>query len=93
MAIIKEITSIKYGLNSKSLQLLEKDCLRLDDSKLPPIKKLSYFENDLKKLISHMKSIRKDEFSKKYGKIVEITKVSVQNSTITTLMYFWDPKY
>jgi hypothetical protein len=37
--------------------------------------------NDLKKLISHMKSINDDGFLKKYGRIVEITKVSMHNST------------
>jgi hypothetical protein len=82
------MNSIEYGLDSESLQHLEEDCLKLNDSKLPPIKNVSCLENDLKKLISHMKSIRKDGFLKKYGKIVEITKVSMQNSTITTLMYF-----
>jgi hypothetical protein len=40
-----------------------------------------------------MKSIRKDEFLKKHEKLVEIIKVSVQNSAITSLMYFLDPKY
>ena len=93
MATIKEMNSIKYGLDSKSLQLLEEDCLRLNDSILLPIKNVSCIENDLKKLISHMKSIREDKFLKKYEKLVEITKVSVQNSPITSLMYFWDPKY
>ena len=71
------MNSIEYGLYSKSLQLLEEDCLRLNDSKLPPIRNVSCFDNDLKKLISHVKSIREDEFLKKYGKIVEIIKVSL----------------
>lgn len=35
-----------------------------------------------------MKSIREDEFLKKYGKIVEITKLFVQNLAIKTLMHF-----
>jgi len=79
MATIKEMTFVEYGLNLEFLQLLEEDCLRLDDSKLPPIKIIGRSKNDLKKLISHMKSIHENEFLKKYERIVEITKVSVQN--------------
>jgi hypothetical protein len=40
-----------------------------------------------------MKSIREDEFLKKYGRIVEITMVSVHNLAIKALMHFYDPKY
>jgi glutaminase len=40
-----------------------------------------------------MKNIRKDEFLKKYRRIVEIMKVFVQNSAIKVLMYFWDAEY
>jgi hypothetical protein len=39
------------------------------------IKNVSCSRNDLKKLISHMNSICEDEFLKKYGRIVEITKM------------------
>jgi len=35
-----------------------------------------------------MKSIREDEFLKKYGRIVEITMVSVYNLAIKALMHF-----
>jgi hypothetical protein len=44
--------------------------------------------NDLKKLISHMKSIREDGFLKKYERMVEITKVSMQNSITKALIIF-----
>ena len=40
-----------------------------------------------------MKSIREDEFLKKYGRIMEITKVSMHISIIKALMHFWDPEY
>jgi hypothetical protein len=93
MTTIKVMTSVEYELDFESLQLLERDCLRLDDSKLSPIRNVSCFGNDLKRLISHMKSIRKDDFLKKYGRIVEITKVSMQNSAIKALMHFWDLEY
>jgi hypothetical protein len=41
MATIKEMASIEYELDFESLQILERDFLRLDDSKLPPIKNMS----------------------------------------------------
>jgi hypothetical protein len=52
------------------------------DIATPPIRNVSCFGNDLKKLISYMKSICEDEFLKKYGRIMGITKVSVHNSAI-----------
>ena len=76
MVIIKEMTSIEYGLDFESLQLLKEDCLRLDDSKLSPIKNMS------------CSRIHEDGFLKKYRRIVKITKVSMQNSAIKALMYF-----
>jgi hypothetical protein len=82
------MTSVEYELDYESLQLLKGDCLRLNDSKLPSIRNVSCSGNNLKKLISHMKNIHEDEFLKKYKRIVEITKVSVQNSAIKALMYF-----
>ena len=45
------MTYVEYELDSESLQLLNRDCLRLDDSKLSPVKNMSCFGNDLKKLI------------------------------------------
>jgi hypothetical protein len=60
---------VEYKLDSESLQLLEGDCLRLNDSKLSPIKNVSCSRNNLKKVISHLKSIREDGFLKKYGTI------------------------
>jgi len=56
-------------------------------------KNVSCSRNDLKKLISYMKSIYEDWFFKIYERIVEIIKVSVHNSIIKALMHFWDPKY
>jgi hypothetical protein len=88
MTTIKEMASIEYELDFESLQMLERDFLRLEDSKLPPIKNMSGSRNDLKKLISHMKSINEDGFLKKYGRIAEITKVSMHNSTVKDLMHF-----
>lgn len=79
MVTIKEMTSVEYGSEFESLQLLEGDCLRLDDSELPPIKNISCSGNDLKKLLSRVKSIREDKFIKKYVRRVEITNVYVQN--------------
>jgi hypothetical protein len=76
MVIIKEMTSIEYGLDFESLQLLKEDCLRLDDNKLSPIKNMS------------CSRIHEDGFLKKYRRIVKITKVSMQNSAIKALMYF-----
>jgi hypothetical protein len=75
MATIKKTTSIEYGLESESLQLLEGDFLRLNDNKLPPIKSISSSGNDLKKLLLHVRSICEDGFSKKYKRLLEITKV------------------
>jgi len=60
---------------------------------LSPIRNESCSINNLKKLILHMKSIRKDRFLKKYRRIAEITKVSMHNLTIKALMYFLDPEY
>jgi len=37
MTSIKKITSVEYELDSESLQLLEGDCLRLDDSNYHPL--------------------------------------------------------
>jgi len=71
------MTSVEYGLKFESLQLLKGDCLRLNDSKLPPIKSISSSGNDLKKLLSHVRNIREDEFSKKFRRLVEITKVPI----------------
>jgi hypothetical protein len=75
MATIKKTASIEYGLEFESLQLLEGDFLTLNDNKLPPIKSISSSENDLKKLLLHVRSIHEDDFSKKYRRLVEITKV------------------
>jgi hypothetical protein len=77
MASIKEITIIGYGLDSESLQLLEGDCLRLNDIKLPLIRNVSCFGNDLKRLIPQIKNINEDEFLNKYRRVMEITKVLV----------------
>jgi hypothetical protein len=49
---------------------------------------VSYSRNNLKKLLSHVKSISEDEFLKKYRRIVEIMRVSIQNSTMKALMHF-----
>jgi hypothetical protein len=84
---------VEYELDYKSLQLLEWDCLRLDDSKLSLIRNVNCYRNDMKKLISHMKSIREDKFLNKYKRIVKIMKVSMQNSAIKALMHFYDPEY
>ena len=93
MTIIKETTSVEYELESKSLQLLKKDCLRLNDNKLSPIRNLSSLGKNLKKLPLYVKSISKEKFLKKYRRIVEIMRVSIQNSTIKTLMHFLDLEY
>jgi len=77
MASIKEITIIGYGFDSESLQLLEGDCLRLNDIKLPLIRNVSCFGNDLKRLFPQIKNINEDEFLNKYGRVMEITKVLV----------------
>jgi hypothetical protein len=66
MVIIKEMISVEYRLDYESLQLLERDCLRLDDNKLSLIRNESCFRNNLKKLISHMKSIYEDEILNKF---------------------------
>jgi hypothetical protein len=51
---------------------------------------MSCSENDLKKLISRMKNIHKYGFLKKYKRIMEITKVSMQNSEILwKSMVYW----
>jgi hypothetical protein len=93
MAFIKKMTFIEYKLQSESLQLLEGNCLRLNDSKFPPIKSISSSGNDLKKLFSHVRKIRKDEFSKKFGRLVEIIKVPIQNSATKALLHFWNLEY
>jgi len=54
---------------------------------------LSSSGKNLKKLPSYVKSISEEKFLKKYKRIVEITRVSIQNSTIKTLMHFWDLEY
>ena len=60
----------------------------LNDSKSLSIRNVSCSGNDLKKLISHMKSIREDRFLKKYERMVEITKVSMHNSITKALIHF-----
>jgi len=92
MATIKEMTSVEYRLDYESLQLLKGNCLRLDDSKWPPIKNMSCSGNDLK-FISFIKSIHKYEFLKEYRRIMEITMVSLHNSTMKALMHFRDSEY
>ena len=82
------MTYVEYGLEFESLQLLEGDCLRLNNSKLPPIKSTSSSENDLKKLLSYVRNICEDEFSKKFRRLVQITKVPIQNLAIKALLYF-----
>ena len=79
MATIKKMIFIEYELDYESIQLLEWDCLRLDDSKLSLIRNVSCSGNDMKKLISHMKSICEDKFLQKYNRIMENMKVSMQN--------------
>jgi hypothetical protein len=93
MVTIKEMTFVEYRFDYESLQLLKGNCLRLDDSKLPPIKNMRCFGNNLKKFISYIKGIHEYEFLKEYGRIVEITKVSIHNSTIKALMHFRDSEY
>jgi hypothetical protein len=82
------MTYVEYGLEFESLQLLEGDYLRLNNSKLPPIKSTSSSENDLKKLLSYVRNICEDEFSKKFRRLVQITKVLIQNLAIKALLYF-----
>ena len=46
MVDIREITTVKYGLESKSLQMIEGDFLRLDVSEIPLLEDIQCIIND-----------------------------------------------
>jgi hypothetical protein len=73
------MTFVEYEWESESLELLKGDCLRPAYNKLSPIKNMSYSRNDLKKLLSHVKSISEHKFLRKYMMIVEVRRMFVLN--------------
>jgi len=83
MVDIREITTVKYGLESKSLQMIEGDFLRLDDSEIPLLEDIQCIINDTNRWFSLTKyQIDEVEFAMKYGRILHLLKVSVLPSAI-----------
>ena len=49
--------------------------------------------NEVNKLTTHFQNVDKDAFFRKYGCLVEITRVEVLSPTVRALVHFWDPDY
>ena len=75
MAIITKYSIVEYGKNSKLSQLTEGDCLRSNAKKMSPIKNLNCIVNEGNKLTTHFQNVDKDAFFRKYGRLMEITRV------------------
>jgi hypothetical protein len=48
MTVIPKITTVEYGLESESLQMIEGDYLRLDVGEIPILKNIIYIMKDIK---------------------------------------------
>ena len=48
MTVIPKKTTVEYGLESESLQMIEGDCLRLDVGEIPILKNIIYIMKDIK---------------------------------------------
>ena len=93
MAIITKLTIVEYGQNSKLSQLSEGDVSRCNARKLPVVKNLNYMVNKMKRILVHSQNIDEAAFSRKYGRLLEITKIKVLNPAIKALINFWDLDY
>jgi len=51
MTVIPKITTVKYGLESKSLQMTEGDCPRLDVGEIPLLRDIRYIMKDTKNVV------------------------------------------
>jgi len=94
MTVIREVTTIEYGLESESLQMTKGDCPRPNASRTPLLKDVRCIINDTSKLFSLTKyQIDEAAFAMKYGRILHLLKVSVSPSAIKAMIHFWDPDY
>jgi hypothetical protein len=51
MTVIPRITTVKYGLESKSLQMTEGDCPRLDVDEIPLLRDIRCIIKDTKNVV------------------------------------------
>jgi len=94
MTVIREVTTVEYGLESESLQMTEGDCPRPNTSGTPLLKDVRCIINDTSRLFSLTKyQIDEAEFAMKYGRILHLLKVPVLPSAIKAMIHFWDPDY
>jgi hypothetical protein len=88
MAATARFSIIEYGKNSELSQLTEGDYPKSDAKKLSPIKNLNCKVNEVNKLIAHFQNMDEIAFLRKYGRLVDIAKVEVLNSTVRALVHF-----
>ena len=94
MAVIREVTTVEYGLESEFVQMTEGDCPRPNANGTPLLKDVRCIINDTSRLFSLTKyQVDEAEFAMKYGRILHLLKVSVLPSTIKAMIHFWDPDY
>jgi hypothetical protein len=94
MTVIREVTTVEYGLESESLQMTEGDCPRPNTSGTPLLKDVRCIINDTSRLFSLTKyQIDEVKFAMKYGRILLLLKVPVLPSAIKAMIHFWDPDY
>jgi hypothetical protein len=94
MTVIREVTTVKYGLESESLQMIKGDCPRLNAGGTPLLKDVRCIINDTSRLFSLTKyQIDEAEFAMEYGRILRLLKVPILPSAIKVMIHFWDPDY
>lgn len=88
------ITTVEYGFEFKSLQLIKEDCPRLDVGGISLLKDVRCVINDANKLVQLTKYLKDaTKFTKIYRRILHLLKVSVLPLAIKALINFWDPDY
>jgi hypothetical protein len=94
MTVIREVTTVGYGLEFKFLQMTEGDCPRLNASETPLLKDVRRIINDTNWLFSLTKyHVDEAEFAMKYGRILHLLKVLVLPLAIKAMTHFWDLDY
>jgi len=73
---------------SKLTQVVEGNCPRIDARGLPHITKINHVVNDLEKLLLIMEYVDETLFKRRYEKITQLMRLSIQATIVKALLNF-----
>jgi hypothetical protein len=73
---------------SELTQVVEGNCLRIDACGLPHITKINHMVNDLEKLLLIMGYVDETLFERRYERITQLMRLSIQAATVKALLNF-----